>query len=376
MTMTQWIMVMVTIITFAILFASSTIAVTLRGPHDQPKFTVALPRLPRMQPNGTRSDGSLFYHVPFTEMAIDCGVTMDDGTPVLTTMWVFSRTYPGPTFHVKENERMHVLWDSQLPPDNHIIRHDRHDNMGDDAMMNVNDPGVRNVVHVHGAHVLPASDGHPLAWFTPNWTQTGVKWEQREYTYTNDQPAMTLWYHDHAAGVTRLNVYAGMAGMYLVHDDNEALLQSTFVSLSCFPFIVDNACYCGGDVMVIIEEGKIPSGEYEVEMLLQDRNFDSFGQLWWPSSTLGEPAGGRDSLPQIYGSDGNLRTYGQWILVNGKVWPYFAVKPTKYRLRFANACDARFFLLTIPCTHTTLCPDGLLPWTMIGTDGGFMDKPV
>lgn len=69
----------------------------------------------------------------------------------------------------------------------------------------------------------------------------------------------------------------------------------------------------------MIESGALPSGDYEVEMLIQDRNFDAFGQLWWPSAAAGEPAGGNGILPPIYGSDGRLRLFGQWIMINGKV---------------------------------------------------------
>src|SRR5260370_17198838 len=87
-------------------------------------------------------------------------------------------------------------------------------------------PAVRTVVHLHGHKVMPESDGYPEAWFTNGFAQTGPFFSNPVYHYPNDQQATTLWYHDHALGITRLNVYAGLAGgFYLIRDDTDDSLN-------------------------------------------------------------------------------------------------------------------------------------------------------
>ena len=86
-------------------------------------------------------------------------------------------------------------------------------------------PEVRTVVHAHGVVSPPDSDGHPDAWFTRGFRETGPFFQRRIYRYPNTQRAATLWYHDHALGITRLNVYAGLAGFYLIRDGEELSLN-------------------------------------------------------------------------------------------------------------------------------------------------------
>lgn len=54
---------------------------------------------------------------------------------------------------------------------------------------------MRTVVHLHGAKVLPDSDGYPEAWYTNGYGETGPSFSNRVYRYPNDQAAMMLWYH-------------------------------------------------------------------------------------------------------------------------------------------------------------------------------------
>ena len=105
--------------------------------------------------------------------------------------------------------------------------------------------------HLHGIKVLPDSDGYPEAWFTKGFAQTGPFFESELYNYPNDQPATTLWYHDHALGITRLNVYTGLAGLYIIRDEVE------------------------GDL-------NLPSGPYEIPLMIQDRSFNANGSLFYP----------------------------------------------------------------------------------------------
>ena len=113
-----------------------------------------------------------------------------------------------------------VKWTNNLPS-RHLLPVDQtlHGAMGN--------PDVRTVVHLHGAKVLPNSDGRPEAWFTNGFAHVGPDFDPafKTYMYPNDQAATTLWYHDHAIGITRLNVHAGLAGFYLVRDDHEDALN-------------------------------------------------------------------------------------------------------------------------------------------------------
>ena len=109
-------------------------------------------------------------------------------------------------------------------------------------------PNVRTVVHLHGAEVEPESDGHPEAWFTRDFAQCGPRFEHTVYKYSNNQRPTTLWYHDHAIGITRLNVYAGLAGMYIIRNEEENALN-------------------------------LPAGKYEIPLLIQDKSFNEDGSL-------------------------------------------------------------------------------------------------
>ncbi len=176
-------------------------------------------------------------------------------------------------------------------------------------------PDVRNVVHLHGARVPPSSDGFPEDWYTPGHSAL--------YTYPDQQRATTLWYHDHALGITRLNNFAGLNGMYIIHDDFEQSLN-------------------------------LPKGAFEIPLMINDRTFDATGQLNYPVS--GRP--GAPHIPEFFGNT---------ILVNGRVIPYLTVEPRKYRFRILNACNARFLGLTLSSGQ---------PFYQIGTDQGLAPAPV
>ncbi len=208
------------------------------------------------------------------------------------------------------------------------------------------------VVHLHGAEVLSQFDGNPDAWFTPGLAQRGRGFVSNTYNYVNQQEATTLWFHDHALGVVRENVYAGLAGFYLIRDNRDSGLASNPISL--------------------------PSGDQEVEMLLQDRQFDSNGQLFFPDA---------DNPPGLNGGPGNPDKHPFWIpeffgdviTVNGKSWPTLAVQPRRYRFRWVNGSNARFYTMQLfdqtgVDMHQNGAP-GPAIW-QIGSDGGFFNGPV
>ncbi len=218
---------------------------------------------------------------------------------------------------------------------------------------------VPAVVHLHGAEVPSAFDGAPEAWFTPNGlhgagyaTLSGAKANQAIYRYPNGQEATTLWFHDHALGSTRLNVFSGLAGFYFLRDDRDTGLATNSINL--------------------------PSGAQEIELLIQDRQFDTSGQLLFPD---GNPSGlnGPPTNPTVH-PFWSPEFFGDVMVVNGKSWPFLNVEPRRYRLRFLNGSNARMLDLGIrdPATTTlTASAAGAGPtiW-QIGTDGGFLDAPA
>lgn len=224
-------------------------------------------------------------------------------------MWGYDGSLPGPTIEARSGEGILVDWVNHLP-DRHLLPLDQNLH-GAEAEF----PTVRTVVHAHGAKAPQESDGYPEAWFLPG--------QSALYHYPNEQDAATLWYHDHALGITRLNVYAGLLGAFLLRDAFEQALN-------------------------------LPHGEHEIPLLLCDRMLGKDGRLIYPSAPL--PAGAW--MPEFFGAG---------ILVNGKLFPHLEVKPRKYRLRLINASNSRFYHL--------LFENGL-GFHQIGSDQGLMQSPV
>lgn len=180
----------------------------------------------------------------------------------------------------------------------------------------------RTSTHLHGGNTAPGSDGGPMDVFTPG--------DSRTYHYGNTQEAAGLWYHDHAQGITRLNVYAGLAGGYLIRDADDP-----------------------GDGSVL------PPPPFEVPLLIQDRMFTPEGMLDYPANM--NPTTPRPWAPEFFG---DVAT------VNGKVWPNLDVVRGKYRFRVYNGSNARFYNLRF------LVAGSATTFFQIGTDGGLLDAPV
>jgi spore coat protein A len=245
--------------------------------------------------------------------------------PNPTTVWGFSDQpsgggYPGPTIEATSNQTVTVNWINDLR-DTSVAGdplRTAHYLPVDTCPHGADDQSPRTVVHVHGAHVPADSDGHPEATFTPG--------NQVTYTYPNNQLPSTIWYHDHALGITRLNVYMGLAGFFLIRD------------------AVENAL-------------GLPSGEYEIPLAIQDRSFNDDGSLEYPPIW-------QDHF------------FGETILVNGKVWPYHEVKQGKYRLRLLNGCNSRTLTLEFcPGSNTAPCPSPA-SFEILGQEGGLLPAPV
>lgn len=197
------------------------------------------------------------------------------------------------------------------------------------------------VVHLHGAANPSYADGDPNSWFTPGKKITGTTFVSDKYVYPNTQSATTLWFHDHVLGETRLNVFAGMFGFYLIRGEPESSVSPP-----------------------------LPSGDYEMELAIYDRQFDTNGQLFFPD--------GNPLTAGLNGPPGNpeINTYaipeffGDVICVNGRSWPYLEVEPRRYRFRLLNGSNARMYSLFL--TGDVTPP----PFWQIGTDGGLLDAPV
>jgi spore coat protein A len=247
-----------------------------------------------------------------------------------TQVWGYNGTYPGPTIEVTRGTPASFLWDSQLPPNHLLAGAVDHRLHGSD----MGAPEVRNVVHLHGIKTLPESDGYAEAWFTPGFRQVGPAFQTKVYTYPNDQPGTTLWYHDHALGTSRLNVYAGLAGFYLIRDPQEDSLN-------------------------------LPKGKFEIPLIIQDRLFNPNGSLLYPT----DPNGTQEVwVPEFFGDT---------VLVNGKCWPHLEVEPRKYRFRMLNGSNARFYHMKLMEMNSSGALGNPGPvFTQIGTDGGLLPAPV
>jgi bilirubin oxidase len=203
------------------------------------------------------------------------------------------------------------------------------------------------VTHLHGGHNAQESDGYPEAWYLPaaantpaglategTWHESfkgefekrfGVVWRPGTATfqYENDQRAATLWYHDHTLGMTRVNVYAGPAGFYLLRRGPGDLPPGVLPGPA--PGV-----------------GAAPLGRfYEIPIVIQDRSFDADGSLFYPDSRQFFDA---FAGPYIPGSDvppiWNPEFFGNTIVVNGRTWPHLGVEPRRYRFRLLNGCNS------------------------------------
>lgn len=268
-------------------------------------FVDDLPIPPVAQPVSGTPGQTASYQIPITQFQ----QRLHRDLP-LTTLWGYGGTYLGPTIEAGRNQTVTVTWINDLRDSSGQLLQQHH--LPVDTCMHgpdVEGPTPRTVVHLHGAHVAAAYDGYPEDTILPG--------ESDVYIYPNNQLPATLWYHDHALGITRLNVYMGLAGFYLIRDAQEQSLI-------------------------------LPSGPYEIPLAIQDKKFRSTGEIVYPETWEEE-------------------FFGDKILVNGKVWPKLNVNRGKYRFRVVNASNSRTYQLALSNGAS---------FHQIGTDGGLLLAPV
>jgi spore coat protein A, manganese oxidase len=279
-------------------------------PSTLTPFVDPLPIPARARAEGTRANPeNAKEKIPLYRIAMhEVRVKVHRDLPP-TRMWGFGDSFPGPTIETGSGQPVMVEWVNELPA-RHFLPID-HTIMGAEASV----PEVRAVVHLHGGRTPAASDGYPEEWTTPGKTQTCF--------YPSAQHAAALFYHDHAMGINRLNIYAGLQGFFIVRDGREDALR-------------------------------LPAGKYELPLMITDRLLTKEGQLFYPVSDHPE----RPWVPEVFGNA---------ILVNGKLLPYCEVEPRRYRLRLMNGSNGRFYRFGL---------SNRAAFQVIANDQGLLEKPV
>lgn len=181
-------------------------------------------------------------------------------------------TWPGKTFEVKRGVRYEVTWNNMIDPANHtltgaapfcdvpVVDKTLHwaYSLESTSSATIENDGVPIVTHLHGGHTNAENDGNPEFFYNHDGTVVGPQYRTTTFTYLNNLEAAALWYHDHALGITRLNVYAGMAGFYFVRDPS-------------------------GDSGEYPNNLNLPAHPYEVALAIQDRMFKENGELFYPA---------------------------------------------------------------------------------------------
>ena len=296
-------------------------------------------------------------------------------TPAIAqTLWGYGSSpndicHPGPTLVAQAYVANQVRWTNTLAEGVHhpFVEPPLDAKLG--GMMGRYSVG-HACVHLHGAHVRWTSDGHPVrragsdALLRP---QTGATPDAVLFEYPNTQlGGAMLWYHDHVMDITSMNVYSGMAGGYLLRDPGEATI------------------------------GELPSGDFEMPLIIQDRSFvaapSAPGHPWMlyghapylreriaTASAAGDPQAKRDAIRAMEPPMGEFK--GDAICVNGKIWPYMDVQPRSYRFRVLNGCNTRMLVLRLSPEATPGEPDVSLmapglSLLQIGVDDGFLNPVV
>ena len=224
------------------------------------------------------------------------------------------------------------------------------------------DGPIPMVTHLHGGEMPSDSDGGPNSWFMPEGT-TGVNAfgpgfafnASTNCTYPNEQEATTLWYHPHDDGLTRINVYTGLAGYYFIRGTDEETAK--LPGWSGDDLVLEQTPT--GKSTTFYDKPYLP----EIELGIQDRMFNVNGGLYWPV----DPPN-----PDIH-PFWTPEFVGDVMVVNGKTWPYLSVAPRKYRFRILEGCNARFLDMWLRDLENNVHGPKI---TVIGGEGGLLAAPI
>jgi bilirubin oxidase len=376
-------------------------------PTTIPKYVTPLFVLPAMPP-ARPVPGVDYYEVGMRQIRQQI---LPAGSP-LTTVFAYGTVANAATFHfpsytieARVNRPVRVSWANQLVTSAGDFR--PHLLPVDPTLHWANPPGgtagrdmrpdfattpgpytgpVPLVTHLHGSHVTEESDGYPEAWYLPNArnipagyagvgsfydryriearSRFGTVWPLGTaiYQYANDQAATGLWFHDHSLGITRVNIYAGLAGQYLLRGGSGDLPAGVLPGPA--PRVGD----------------PIGTRYREIPLIIQDRSFNADGSLFFPSSRdfFGDVPPGGPYLPDSDVSPiWNPEFFGNTMVVNGQTWPALAVEARRYRFRLLNASNTRVLSLKVVSDPLAARPAAAaLPIWVIGGDGGYLPAPV
>jgi spore coat protein A len=362
----------------------------LSDPALQPKFVEIAPNAldPAFLFKDLNQNGGPAYKPNFSirakEAIQETGlINPRNGRRLKTKIWGYGNdtvTWPGQTIQVMSGaDETLVRWSNELQGKKHLLPVDTNlhwcyslkghssANGVDYTQYSIKKNGVPLIPHLHGGHTDYQFDGNPEFFFSPDGKVKGPQWDfvpggfSNTFRYDNDVQAGNLWYHDHALGITRLNVYAGLAGFYFVRDEFDTGKYGNPLGLPAFP--------------------------YELAYAIQDRMFTADGALFYPAYP-GDPLykdfiedEGADLPEELFpdgGPTGLAEFFGDHMVVNGKIWPKADVEPRNYRMRLLNGTDSRFMVVQFRAVNsgdTDLSNAGSpLPFYVIGSDQGLASE--
>ena len=341
-----------------------------------------------------------------------------DPTPTVAPAANSSFNYPAYTVVTTAGTRVNVRWINDLKDNNgdfrpHLLPVDQTLHWANPPAVGCQDGSNRTdcatsnplpytgpvpmIPHVHGAHVDPHSDGYPEAWWLPaannipaGYGRKGRLFDDKtgtnpgnlgfaDFSYRNDQPAATLWYHDHTLGMTRSNVYAGPAGFWPIRG---GVYDGANNSAGGEAVLPGPAPVTGQGVLPLNTPGDpVRNAIREIPIAIQDRSFNSDGSLFYPGSRNffdSYPGPYTGSVPRStdIAPIWNPEAFFNTIVVNGTTWPVMEVAPALYRFRILNGCNSRFLNLALKTVDNGNPTGPELPFYQIGAEQGFLPKVV
>jgi spore coat protein A len=374
-------------------------------PATIPKYVTPLfimPAMPRQTSSAARDEYSIAAR-RFNQQVLPSGFPSTPAFGFVSTTSQMTAHTPAWTIEAKVNKQTRVTWRNQLVDGNNRFLSSL--TTVDPTLHWANPPGgvngrdsepvfsstpppytgpIPHTIHLHGERAFEESDGYAESWFLPaasnipaGYARVGSFYDQFKaeaqqrwgvnwpaggaiFVYPNDQPAGACWYHDHALGMTRNNVYSGLVGMYLLRGGDRDLPAG----------VLPGPAPQNGD----------PANKkyFEIPLVFQDKRFNTNGSLFFPASRADSPD---QAVDPPYSPFNDVPPYwnptfqGDTIAVNGNTWPFLNVEQRRYRFRCLAAANFRSWVLRIVSNPTTRPATSALPIWVIGSDVGFLPRP-